>query len=205
MLAKSKLDNIETLVSQALTYIEISHEEPNAIIRENQKYEKMQENVRNVNEKQDNMRRNSVNSKKNKLWTWDWLKIIVKHNQKLLNIHTIKKKHFCVRMYKMVDISAETWNKSGISVIWIHENDNVNKTVLLLLWISDISKRLGGGNIYKMIDKKIKGKYGLKKMNERTKQQIRKFKIDRSRLLKGSKESMYVSEVTVMPIIMQTR
>ena len=64
MLAKSKLDNIETLVSQALTYIEISHEEPNAIIRENQKYEKMQENVRNVNEKQDNMRRNSVNSKK---------------------------------------------------------------------------------------------------------------------------------------------
>ena len=94
MLAKSKLDNIETLVSQALTYIEISHEEPNAIIRENQKYEKMQENVRNVNEKQDNMRRNSVNSKKNKLWTWDWLKIIVKHNQKLLNIHTIKKKTF---------------------------------------------------------------------------------------------------------------
>ena len=56
-----------------------------------------------------------------------------------------------------------------------------------------------------MIDKKIKGKYGVKKMNERTKQQIRKFKIDRSRLLKGSKESMYVSEVTVMPIIMQTR
>ena len=67
MLAKSKLDNIETLASQALTYMEISHEESNAIIRENQKYEKMQENVRNVNEKQDNMRRNSVNSKKNKL------------------------------------------------------------------------------------------------------------------------------------------
>ena len=43
--------------------MEISHEESNAIIRENQKYEKMQENVRNVNEKQDN----SVNSKKNKL------------------------------------------------------------------------------------------------------------------------------------------
>ena len=33
----------------------------------------------------------------------------------------------------------------------------------------------------------------------------RKFKIDRSRLIKGSKESMYVSKVTVMPIIMQTR
>ena len=32
-----------------------------------------------------------------------------------------------------------------------------------------------------------------------------KFKIDRSRLIKGSKESMYVSKVIVMPIIMQTR
>ena len=64
MLAKSKLDSIETLVSQALTDIEISHEEFNAIIREKQKYERMKENVRNVSEKQENMRLNSVNSKK---------------------------------------------------------------------------------------------------------------------------------------------
>ena len=34
MLAKSKLDSIETLVSQALIDMEISHEELNAIIRE---------------------------------------------------------------------------------------------------------------------------------------------------------------------------
>ena len=34
MLAKSKLYSIEILVSQALTDIEISHEEFNAIIRE---------------------------------------------------------------------------------------------------------------------------------------------------------------------------
>ena len=34
MLAKTKLDSIETLVSQALTDREISHEEFNAIIRE---------------------------------------------------------------------------------------------------------------------------------------------------------------------------
>ena len=64
MLAKSKLDSIETLVSQALTDMEISHEEFNAIIREKQKYERMKENVRNVSEKQENMRLNSVNSKK---------------------------------------------------------------------------------------------------------------------------------------------
>ena len=39
-------------------------------------------------------------------------------------------------------------------------------------------------------------------MNELTKQQIRKYKINRSRLIKGSKESMYVSEVIAIPIIM---
>ena len=44
--------------------MEISHEEFNVIIREKQKYERMKENVRNVSEKQENMRLNSVNSRK---------------------------------------------------------------------------------------------------------------------------------------------
>ena len=44
-------------------------------------------------------------------------------------------------MYKMVDISAETWNKAEVSVIKIHKNDNVNRTLLKLLCISDIEKR----------------------------------------------------------------
>ena len=64
MLAKCKLDSIATLVSQALIDMEISREEFNAIIREKQKYERMKEDVKNVNEKQENMRLNSVNSKK---------------------------------------------------------------------------------------------------------------------------------------------
>ena len=68
----------------------------------------------------------------------------------------------------MVDISAETWNNAGVSEIRIHENDDVNKTLLLLLCISDISKRWGGRSIYDLIDKEIKGKY--KKINELTKQ-----------------------------------
>ena len=34
MLAKSKLDSVETLISQALIDMEISHEQLNAIIRE---------------------------------------------------------------------------------------------------------------------------------------------------------------------------
>ena len=65
MLAKSKLDSIETLVSQALIDMEISHEEFNTIIREKQKYERIKENVRNVSEhssaeKQENMRLKGV-------------------------------------------------------------------------------------------------------------------------------------------------
>ena len=65
MLAKSKLDSIETLVSQALIDMEISHEEFNAIIREKEKYEKMKENVRSISGcSSANMRLNSVNSKK---------------------------------------------------------------------------------------------------------------------------------------------
>ena len=51
MLAKSKLDNIETLVSQALIDVEISHKEFTTILKEKDKYEKMKENVRNVSEK----------------------------------------------------------------------------------------------------------------------------------------------------------
>ena len=63
MLAKSKLNSIETLVSQALINVEISHEEFIAIFKEKGKYEKMKENVRNVSEKQENIRLNCVNSR----------------------------------------------------------------------------------------------------------------------------------------------
>ena len=42
-------------------------------------------------------------------------------------------------------------------------------------------------------------------MNVLKKPQIRKCKIDRARLFKGSKHSMYVHEHTLIPIIMQTR
>ena len=71
MLTKSKLNNIESLVCQALIDMEISHEEFITILEEEDKYEKIKENVRNVSEileeKQENMRINSVNSKKTSL------------------------------------------------------------------------------------------------------------------------------------------
>ena len=108
-------------------------------------------------------------------------------------------------MYKMVDISVETWNKSGISVINIRENDNANKTLLKLICASGIAKRWGGKNIYDLIDKEIKEKYKVTSMNDLTKQQIKKYKIDRSRLIKGSKHSMYVHEDIAIKQIMQSR
>ena len=68
MLTRSKLNSIETPVSQALIDMEISHEQFTAVFKEKDKYEKMKENVRNVSEnfeeKTENMTLNSVNSRK---------------------------------------------------------------------------------------------------------------------------------------------
>ena len=63
MLAKSKLNIIETLISQALIGMEISHEEFVTILKEKVKYENMKENLRSENEKQEIMRLNSIKSK----------------------------------------------------------------------------------------------------------------------------------------------
>ena len=67
MLAKSKLNSIETLVSQTLIDMEVSHEEFVMILKEKDKYEKMKENMRNVREtlegKAEKMRLNCVNSR----------------------------------------------------------------------------------------------------------------------------------------------
>ena len=51
MLAKSKLDSIETVISQALIDMDISHEEFVTTLKEKDKYEKMKENFRSENEK----------------------------------------------------------------------------------------------------------------------------------------------------------
>ena len=48
MMAKSKLNSIENLISQALIDMEISCEEFVTILKEKDKYEKIKENVKNV-------------------------------------------------------------------------------------------------------------------------------------------------------------
>ena len=63
MLAKSKLNSIETLISQALIDMEISHEEFIAILKKKDKYDKMKENLKRENEKQEIMRLSSIKSK----------------------------------------------------------------------------------------------------------------------------------------------
>ena len=53
MLAKSKLNSIQTLMSQALIDIEISHEEFRTIVNEKEKYDQRKESIRNKKDKED--------------------------------------------------------------------------------------------------------------------------------------------------------
>ena len=51
MLAKSKLNSIETLIFQALIDLDISHAEFKTIVNEKEKYEQMKESIRNTKSK----------------------------------------------------------------------------------------------------------------------------------------------------------
>ena len=63
MLAKSKLNSIETSISQALIDLDISHEKFIRILKEKDKYERMKENLRSENEEYEIMRLSSIKSK----------------------------------------------------------------------------------------------------------------------------------------------
>ena len=63
MLVKSKLNGIETLISQAFIDMEISHEEFITILKVKDKYEKMKDNLRSENERYEIMKLASVKSK----------------------------------------------------------------------------------------------------------------------------------------------
>ena len=51
MLAKSKYNSIEALISQALNDIDISHEEFITILKEKDRYERMKEDRKDKNER----------------------------------------------------------------------------------------------------------------------------------------------------------
>ena len=64
MLAKSKLNSIETLISQALIDMNISDEEFITILKEKEKYEMIKDNLRSENENScEIVRLSSVKSK----------------------------------------------------------------------------------------------------------------------------------------------
>ena len=64
MLAKSKLSSIDTLISQALIDMDISHEEFTTILKEKDRYEMMKDSLRKKKGKSyEIMRFNSVKSK----------------------------------------------------------------------------------------------------------------------------------------------
>ena len=60
---KSKINSTENLISQAVIEMEISYKEFIAIFTEKDKYEKMEENLRSENEKQEIMILSSIKSK----------------------------------------------------------------------------------------------------------------------------------------------
>ena len=65
MLAKSKLNGIETLMSQALTDLNISHEEFKIIGNEKKKYEQMKDSIRNTKSR-DELSENSGDIRENR-------------------------------------------------------------------------------------------------------------------------------------------
>ena len=64
MLTKRNLNSIDTLISQALIEMDISHEEFITILKEKDRYEMMKENLKNKNEESyEIIRFNSVKRK----------------------------------------------------------------------------------------------------------------------------------------------
>ena len=62
MLSKSKLISTETLMSQALIDLDISHKEFKTIVNEKEKYDQMKENIRNTKSRDELSEKNKENS-----------------------------------------------------------------------------------------------------------------------------------------------
>ena len=97
LLAKSKLNSIEILVSQALIDMEISHEKFDSILKEKKNTRRWKKIW-------------GMYVKNKKIWDW----IVLIQGLKKISGNWLK---VLPTMYKMVDISAETWNKPGVFVI----------------------------------------------------------------------------------------
>ena len=86
MLAKNKLNSIKTLLSQALNDMKINHEEFITILKVKDKYEKMKETLRNINEK---LKEKAENSRLNSVCIYKMVDIAVEKYTDV-KIHTIR-------------------------------------------------------------------------------------------------------------------
>ena len=68
MLAKSKLDSIETLISQTLIALEISHEEFQTIVNEEENYKRLKESIRMIKSSHELNKKEWKEVKIRKLW-----------------------------------------------------------------------------------------------------------------------------------------
>ena len=106
-----KLNSHETLVSQALIDIEISHEEFITILKEKDKYEKMKDNLRSEYEIYEIMRFSSM--------------IFYVKNYSVF--YVIKKIFLC--MYKMYLISAEGYINAGAQSLRVHKAGEISQSM----------------------------------------------------------------------------
>ena len=79
MLLKSKLSSIETLISQALIDMDISHEEFKTIVNEKEKYEQMKESIRNTKSSEKEIEDDPESSSKIKYVRNDLMEKIIKN------------------------------------------------------------------------------------------------------------------------------
>ena len=159
MLAKSKLNSIETLMSQALIDLDISHEEFKAILKEKEKYNQMKENIKNIksNDEKDELGENS--------------KII----GEIVKMYKIKKKYswrFCnffnfLNNTRMLDINAKNYINAGV-----HVSETTNRTYF---WVRmcDVKNGIAVENMSDLVEKELQGIFGTKNPIEK---QIRKYK-----------------------------
>ena len=106
ILAKSKLNSIETLISQALIDLEIiSHEEFKTIVNEKEKYEKMKESIK------------MIKVVTNQIKILKTIKVLVEMmKMHYIYIYIYIYTYIYLNIYKMFKTSLKTWEERGTHI-----------------------------------------------------------------------------------------
>ena len=112
MLAKSKLNSIETLMSQALIDLESSHEEFKTIVNKKEKYDQMKESIRNKKDKENFSENEQFNFFSFVLCN---MVVITVEDYKNAKVHTLTVKNKKLFWVKMMDVQR------GLGIKIIHD------------------------------------------------------------------------------------